>query len=77
MDSLKTGMWLTWTVIARQPKSLATVDPTTEYMPISFITRLYDIDTQKHILHPVLHEVQGPELMQPEYIFIPVFSVRG
>ena len=72
MESLKTGKWLTCTVIDRQMKSLAAVDPTTEYMPTSFFTRLYDMDTQKYTLHPVLHEVHGPELLQREYIFIPV-----
>ena len=72
MDSLKPGKWLTCTVLDRQIKSLTAVDPTTEYLPTSFFTRFYDMDTRKNILHPVLHEVHGLKLLQREIIFIPM-----
>ena len=72
MESLKHRKWQTCTIIDRQIKSLAAVDPSTKYMPTSLFTTLYDMDTQKYTFLPVLHEVLDPEQLQREFIFIPV-----
>ena len=52
--------------------TLATVYQNTAYLPASFFTRLYNITKQTYTLHPVLHEVHGPDLLQHENVVIPV-----
>ena len=52
--------------------SLGAMDNSTAYLPASFFTRLYDMDTQIHNLQPILHEIHGSGLLDHENIFVPV-----
>ena len=72
LDSLQQGHWLTCTVIDRHMMSLEEVDPKTGYLPTSFFTRFYDMEKRTYTLHPVLHEVHGPGLLEHKNIVVPV-----
>ena len=50
--------------------SLRTREERKAYLPASFFTRYFDMTTQTHNLHPILHEVHGPRLLEYEYIFV-------
>ena len=48
------------------------VDHNTAYLPASIFTRFYDMVTQAHYLHPILHEIHGPGPLDHVNIFVPV-----
>ena len=60
------------TVIERHMMSLEEVDLKTAYLPTSFFTRFYNMGKTTYTIHPVLHEVHGPDPLNHENIVVPV-----
>ena len=72
LDSLQQGHWLTYTVIDRHMMSLEEVNPKTAYLSTSFFTRFYDMENKTYTIHPILHEVHGPDLLNNENVVVSV-----
>ena len=44
--------------------SLAEVNSTAAYLPTSLFTQFFDMEKKTYTQHPVLHKVQGPDLLE-------------
>ena len=72
LQSLEQGQWLTDTVIDRYMTHLNSLSTNSVYLPTHFFTRLYDYIHDTITLHPDLHEIHGPTLLQRTDVYVPI-----